>query len=306
MLMRNSSDQYASFTKRLCARRILCFLKRHYLEGAAHQLERETTVFFDLFHLRFLATSARWDELTSYVAWFFPSDDPDQRSTQATNFLHRIHIYRVLSKIAAGGTHAEGVGKMYPLLDDAAAKANPDIASLRAFYHDVLRRGPRDYQSWVQFWQLAAKRLEDLALQCPELEGKLRLPQHYTPKRWHINLSGVRPSLRPYKKEAKQKACDVASFFDEKREEINRSLTGISSKGTTDSMISEVQTEATIQASVAAGALEGDREQLGSRKVDNTSALMKKRKEHETSDIIDAGEAATRSVKARKDDASSL
>ncbi|CAN6228864.1 unnamed protein product, partial [Urochloa humidicola] len=164
----------------------------------------------------------------------------------------------------------------------------------------------RDYQSWVQFWQLAAKRLEDLALQCPELKGKLRPPKHYTPKRWQINLTGVRPILRPYKKEVKQKACNVASFFDEKREEINRSLTGVSSKGTTDSMISEVQSEAAIQASVAAGALGGDREQLGSKEADNTSTLMKKRKERETLDIIDAGEAATRSVKARKDGASSL
>ncbi|CAO2035778.1 unnamed protein product, partial [Urochloa humidicola] len=81
-----------------------------------------------------------------------------------------------------------------------------------------------------------------------------------------------------YKKEVKQKACNVASFFDEKREEINRSLTGVSSKGTTDSMISEVQSEAAIQASVAAGALGGDREQLGSKEADNTSTLMKKRK----------------------------
>ncbi|CAO2035779.1 unnamed protein product, partial [Urochloa humidicola] len=113
------------------------------------------------------------------------------QSTQATTFLHRIHIYRVLAKIAAGGTQAEGVDKMYPLLDDAAAKANPDVASLHAFFHDVRRRGPRDYQSWVQFWQLAAKRLEDLALQCPELKGKLRPPKHYTLKRWQINLTGL-------------------------------------------------------------------------------------------------------------------
>ncbi|RLM74651.1 hypothetical protein C2845_PM15G14480 [Panicum miliaceum] len=338
MLMRNSSGSYASFTKRLCARRILCFLKRHYLEGAAHQLERETTVFFDMSHLRFLAASARWDELASYVAWFFPSDDRDPPSIQATTFLHCIHFYRMLAMIPAGGSHAEVVDKLYPLLDDAAAKANPPTASLRAFLHDFRRRQPRDYTTWVQIWQLAAKRLEGLALQCPELEGKLHLP-HYTPKRWQINLSGLvlnslissvhlncfvksnnnnhvfhiytllnslRPILRPYKKEVKQKACDVASFFHGKRVEINRSLAGLSSNGTTDSMVSEVQTEAIVQASVAAGALGGDGERFESKEADNTSTSMKKRKKSETSDITDAEDAATRSVKARKDDASTL
>ena len=59
-------------------------------------------------------------------------------------------------------------------------------------------------------------------------------------------------------------------------------------------------------ASVAAGALGGDWERFRSKEADNTNTSMKKRKKSETLDITDAEDAATRSVKARKDGASTL
>ncbi|CAN6352625.1 unnamed protein product [Urochloa humidicola] len=204
--------------KRLCARRILCFLRRHYLQGAAHQLERETAVFFDVGHLQHLARSARWEELTSYVTRFMPWY-PDPPSPQALAFFRCLHIYTVLGRIAAGGKHAESVRTMFPLLDAAASKANPRTAALHAFFHHVQQRPPRAFTDWMRTWALAADRLKDLALQCPELKGKLHLPQT-APKSWQINLSGVRPLLRPYakiKKANKRKARDLACLIEEKR-----------------------------------------------------------------------------------------
>ncbi|TVU00394.1 hypothetical protein EJB05_54161, partial [Eragrostis curvula] len=154
------------------------------------RLERETAVFFDMSHLRYLATTARWDELTSYVHRFLPSST----SLPATLFLQRLHIYQVLGTIA-------DIDRLYPLLDDTAAKDRPHVATLRIFFHDVRKRPPRDVASRMQVWKTAAEKLEKLALKCPDLKGKLHLPHspHYAPKRWQINLSGVRPTRKAYK-----------------------------------------------------------------------------------------------------------
>ncbi|TVU27494.1 hypothetical protein EJB05_30108, partial [Eragrostis curvula] len=188
---RDAAVDHARFPDKLCARRILCFLKRRHLHGAAHQLERETAVFFDMSHLRYLATTARWDELTSYVHRFLPSPT----SLLATLFLHRLHIYQVLGTIADGGNRVNDIDRLYPLLDDTAAKDRPHVAALRIFFHDVRKRPPGDVASWMQVWKTAAEKLEKLALKCPELKGKLHLPHspHYAPKRWQINLSGWVP-----------------------------------------------------------------------------------------------------------------
>ncbi|KAL6649249.1 hypothetical protein ACP70R_013473 [Stipagrostis hirtigluma subsp. patula] len=303
MLMRNTSRDYSFFTKRLCARRILCFLKRHHLEFAAHQLERETTVYFDLSHLKFLATSARWDELTSYVAWFLPSDP--ESSPQANNFWHCLHIYRVLAMIAAGGKQAQHVDTLFPLLDAAAAKADPQTAELRTFIHEVRRRPPRDYGSWAQIWEAAGERLKKLALKCPELKGKLHLP-HYAPKHWQINLCGVQPMLRTYRKRVNQrKAC--VRFFVQKSQEINASLSGFSSNGTSDSMTSNMEIEpAALQTvpgldagtSYAAGTLGGD----GSKAEDASNSL--KRKMDAMADTN--ADTSTRLLKARNESSSPL
>ncbi|TVU36067.1 hypothetical protein EJB05_17980 [Eragrostis curvula] len=158
----NTSRNYAFFDRRLCARRILCFLKRHYLEGAAHELERETAVFFDLSHLQYLAKRARWEELTSYVTYFMP--DLELRSSEACTFLRCIHIYLVLSWIAADSKKAQGIDTLFPLLDESAAKASPTAAAVHMFFHEVRRRQPRDFAAWLKIWEAAAERLKDLAL----------------------------------------------------------------------------------------------------------------------------------------------
>ncbi|KAL6634714.1 hypothetical protein ACP70R_027385 [Stipagrostis hirtigluma subsp. patula] len=269
MLMCDTSGDYAFLPNRLCARRILCFLKRHLLEGAAHQLERETTVFFDLCHLQFLAGSARFDELTSYVSRFMDSHRTEPApppSRQAALFLEVLHVYRVLGMIAAGGKHAEGVDLLFPLLDEAAAKADPRTAAMRTFFHKMRQHPPRDFSGWIPIWNSAAERLKNLALKCPELKGKLHLP-YTAPKRWQINLSGVRPVPRPYKKVKKQNACDIACFFKAKSQEIKKSTSGISSNGTSNSMLSDMQTELAVPqapAAIVGGRTLGGDERLAS------------------------------------------
>ncbi|TVU36071.1 hypothetical protein EJB05_17984, partial [Eragrostis curvula] len=239
MLVVNRSQDYAFFLRRLCARRILSFLKGHLLEGAAHEyvalyfslsllsfnswdgpflphgFERETAVFFDLSHLQYLARRARWEELTSYVTYFIPY--PELPSREASTFLGCIHIYRVLSWIAAGTQKAQDIDTLFPLLDESAAKSNPTAAALHIFYHEVRRRPPRDFVAWLKIWEAAAERLKDLALKCPEFKEKLHSPK-CAPRRWQINLSGVRPVQRPYKRKVnKQKACDIACFFKKEK-----------------------------------------------------------------------------------------
>ncbi|KAL6645205.1 hypothetical protein ACP70R_016813 [Stipagrostis hirtigluma subsp. patula] len=309
MLMRNTSRDYSFFAKRLCARRILCFLKRHHLEFAAHQLDRETTVYFDLSHLKFLATSARWDELTSYVAWFLPSDP--ESSPQANNFWHCLHIYRVLAMIAAGGKQAQHVDTLFPLLDAAATKADPQTAELRTFFHEVRRRPPRDYGSWAQIWEAAGERLKKLAVKCPELKGKLHLP-HYAPKHWQINLCGAADAKDL--QEENQPTKSVCSFLRAK-EEINASLSGFSSNGTSDSMTSNMEIEpaalqnplnealATVPGSdagtsYAAGILGGD----GSKAEDASNSLKRKMDAMADTDA----DASTRLLKARNESSSPL
>ncbi|TVT97660.1 hypothetical protein EJB05_57081 [Eragrostis curvula] len=125
LLMCDTAGNYAFFPDKLCARRILCFLKRRQLHGAAHQLERETAVFFDM-----SATTARWDELTSYVQRFLPSP------TAST-------CIKFSAFIAAGGNRVSDIDRLYPLLEDAAAKDNPHDAALHTFFHDVRKRPPR-------------------------------------------------------------------------------------------------------------------------------------------------------------------
>jgi hypothetical protein len=105
-------------------------------------LERETAVFFDVGHLEHLARSGCWGELTSYVARFMPFY-PDPPSPQALTFHRCLHIYSVLGRIAAGGKHAECALAMFPLLDAAAAQANPRKAATHAFFHNVQQRPPR-------------------------------------------------------------------------------------------------------------------------------------------------------------------
>ncbi|RLN34005.1 hypothetical protein C2845_PM03G05230 [Panicum miliaceum] len=238
-LLVDTSGDYVFFPEKLCARRILCFLKRRHLDDAAHQLERETAVFFDMSHLRWLATTARWDDLTAYVDPFLPSPT----SFEATAFLHCIHIYSVLGMIAAGGKHADGIDRLHPLLDAAAAKADPHAANLHTFFHKVREHPPRDVRSWMKIWEAAAERLKDLALKCPELKGKLHLQvPKYAPKRWQINLSGVRSVPRAYKEKGnKPKSCDISCFYEQKRREINKRLSGFPSNGTSYSVISDMQ-----------------------------------------------------------------
>ncbi|PUZ76497.1 hypothetical protein GQ55_1G295600 [Panicum hallii var. hallii] len=300
--------------QRLCARRILCFLRAHCLQGAAHQLEKDTAVFFNVSHLGHLARSARWDELTSYVGRFMPfhSGPP---SPQASRFLRCLHVYTVLGRIAAGGKHAEGVRTMFPLLDAAAAAANPRTAALHAFFHRVLQSPPRDFADLMRIWAVAAERLKDLALECPELKGKLHLP-NTAPKSWQINLSGVpRPVLRPYtKKVNKQKARDLACLIEEKRQEILGNLSAVSSDETFDSMRYGmqvapapplVQTAPGVDATAAAGTLGrgyGSREEAG----EDASKWEKKRKMSSTATPEMTQDASstpsTRSMKvARKD-----
>ncbi|TVU01797.1 hypothetical protein EJB05_52734 [Eragrostis curvula] len=288
MLMRNKSGEYAFLPKRLCARRILCFLKRHGLERAAHQLEKETTVFFDVNHLTFLATCARWDELASYVDLFVRSNDPEPPSREALKFSYFLHIFRVLAMIAAGHSQAEAVGKLYPVLDEAEAKANPRKAALPAFFHKVRQNPPRGPSTWMAIWAGAAKRLKDLALKCPELKGKLHLP-HYAPKRWQINLSGVRPVLRPLtKKVKKQKARDIACFIKEKRQEITRSPSGFSSNATSDSLLSDLQVGlAVLQDTTDESGVRGGDEMHGSE-AEDASKLKKRKISAEMLEITDA------------------
>ncbi|TVU30065.1 hypothetical protein EJB05_21671 [Eragrostis curvula] len=286
MLMCAAAVNHAFFPDKLCARRILCFLKRRHLHGAAHQLERETAVFFDMSHLRYLATTARWDELSSYIQRFLPSPT----SLPATLFLHRLHSYQVLGTIADGGKRINDIDRLYPLLDDTAAKDRPHVAALRIFFHDVRKRPPRDVASWMQVWKTAAEKLEKLALKCPELKGKLHLPHspHYAPKRWQINLSGVRPTRKAYKEKGnKPKACDIRCFYEQKRQEINKrfsvppSRSGFSSNETSGSIISDMQIELAVpqapgaDTSCVAGMLGGD-SSLGKEEVD--ASKSKKRK----------------------------
>ncbi|TVU40868.1 hypothetical protein EJB05_14349, partial [Eragrostis curvula] len=127
-------------------------------------------------------STARWDELSSYVQRFLPSPT----SLPATLFLHSLHIYQVLGTIAAGGNRVSDIDRLYPLLDDTAAKDNPHVAALRIFFHDVRKCQHRDVASWMQVWKTAAEKLEKLSLKCPELKGKLHLPHspHYAPKQY--------------------------------------------------------------------------------------------------------------------------
>uniref|UniRef100_A0A0D9XW30 Uncharacterized protein n=1 Tax=Leersia perrieri TaxID=77586 RepID=A0A0D9XW30_9ORYZ len=75
-------------------------------------------------------------------------------------------------------------------------------------------------------WQSAAKKLKEMALRCPELKRKLHRPPDYAPKSWHINLSGVRPVPRPYKKKrlTKSQLNGIVTFFAQKRHEIGINL----------------------------------------------------------------------------------
>ncbi|KAG2569080.1 hypothetical protein PVAP13_7NG370100 [Panicum virgatum] len=77
----------------------------------------------------------------------------------------------------------------------------------------------------------------------------MQLPRSHAPKDCQINLAGVRPVPRPFKKKAnKQKARDIAYFINEKRQEIATSLSsGLpSNSGTSNSMPSDIHTEPTI------------------------------------------------------------
>ncbi|TVU27504.1 hypothetical protein EJB05_30120 [Eragrostis curvula] len=186
----------------------------------------------------------------SYVHRFLPSPT----SLPATLFLHRIYIYQVLGTIADGGNRVNDIDRLYPLLDDTAAKYRPHVAALRVFFHDVRKRPPRDVASWMHGWKTAAEKLEKLALKCPELEGKLHLPSpHYAPKRWQINLSGVRPTRKAYKEKGnKPKACDISCLYEQKRQEVNKRLSvppyrsGFSSNETSGSVISDMQIELAV------------------------------------------------------------
>lgn len=44
----------------------------------------------------------------------------------------------------------------------------------------------------MRIWAVAAERLKDMALKCPELKEKLHLP-HHAPKCWQISMSGWVP-----------------------------------------------------------------------------------------------------------------
>ncbi|TVU27418.1 hypothetical protein EJB05_30027 [Eragrostis curvula] len=160
----------------------------------------------------------------------------------------------VLGTIADGGSRVNDIDRLYPLLDDTAAKDNPHVAALRIFFHDARKRPPRDVASWMHGWKTAAEKLEKLALKCPELEGKLHLPSpHYAPKRWQINLSGVRPTRKAYKEKGnKPKACDISCLYEQKRQEVNKRLSvppyrsGFSSNETSGSVISDMQIELAV------------------------------------------------------------
>ncbi|PUZ76494.1 hypothetical protein GQ55_1G295600 [Panicum hallii var. hallii] len=158
------------------------------------------------------------------------------------------------------------------------------------------------------------ERLKDLALECPELKGKLHLP-NTAPKSWQINLSGVpRPVLRPYtKKVNKQKARDLACLIEEKRQEILGNLSAVSSDETFDSMRYGMQVAPApplvqtpgVDATAAAGTLGrgyGSREEAG----EDASKWEKKRKMSSTATPEMTQDASstpsTRSMKvARKD-----
>ncbi|KAJ1272261.1 hypothetical protein BS78_06G188700 [Paspalum vaginatum] len=220
--------QYAWNTvgMKLCARRILSFLRRYALEATAHQFERQTAVVFSPSHLEFLVMSGRWSDVMAYVYRFLTPLDGTPPSSESSTFFMRLHVYSVLGGIyAAAGDerHAKGVRTMYPLLDAAAALANPATASLHALFHRALQRPPRDFASRMRFLAAAAKTLKRLALECPELKGKLELPRSHAPETWQISLAGVRPAPRPYIKKKKkvnnkQKARDIASLIVGKRD----------------------------------------------------------------------------------------
>ncbi|WVZ64679.1 hypothetical protein U9M48_014169 [Paspalum notatum var. saurae] len=131
---------------KLCARRVLSFLRRYALEATAHEFERQTAAVFSPYHLDFLVMSGRWSDVNAYVYDFFTPLDGTPRSSEASAFLMCLHVYTVLGGIdAAAGDerHAKGVRTMYPLLDAAAAQSKPAVASLHAMFHRELQRPPR-------------------------------------------------------------------------------------------------------------------------------------------------------------------
>ena len=183
-----SWDTSVGFGKRMCARRILSYLKRYHLEGAAHELERETAVFFDVSHVQDLARNSRWDDLISYVAFFFePSPDGHLRSLEACTFLCCLDLCRALGKVAKPGSHPKGLFSLIRSGDPKYSRS-ADLCEL-LFQQDLTPQRPPT--TWVQVWEEAAERLKDLALECPELKGKLHPPRNrHAPNHCQINLAG--------------------------------------------------------------------------------------------------------------------
>ncbi|TVU51558.1 hypothetical protein EJB05_02993, partial [Eragrostis curvula] len=266
LLMCDAAVDHARFPDKLCARRrILCFLKRCHLHAAAPPAGAG-----DGGVLRHVPPPVPGHDRALGRAHLPPTSTASCRRQRLcrppSSCTYRLHIYQVLGTIADGGNRVNDIDRLYPLLDDTAAKYRPHVAALRVFFHDVRKRPPsywsqlvkffscRDVASWMHGWKTAAEKLQKLALKCPELEGKLHLPSpHYAPKRWQINLSGVRPTRKAYKEKGnKPKACDISCLYEQKRQEVNKRLSvppyrsGFSSNETSGSVISDMQIELAV------------------------------------------------------------
>uniref|UniRef100_A0A0D9XWH2 Uncharacterized protein n=1 Tax=Leersia perrieri TaxID=77586 RepID=A0A0D9XWH2_9ORYZ len=178
---------------RLCTRRrVLSFLKTKL------QLDGDSS--FNPEHMEFLIRTTQWKALNAYLLRF------NLISPEAASLNRFIAVYRNLDMIGRGGRCADAIIDAFPLLDEAAAAANPIKAMQNLFLDKFRRFTPKDPNLWHQLWESAARKLTEMALRCPELAPK-------------TNLFGMRTVPRLYKRKraAKSQVQDMASFFEQKR-----------------------------------------------------------------------------------------
>ncbi|KAG2661068.1 uncharacterized protein LOC120650264 [Panicum virgatum] len=151
-------------------RRIDCFLRRHRLFDAAHELERQTGAFFDAAHFRRLLSAQRWADASSYALGFITAG---HCSREADTLIFRVLIVRVMDDLAGGRLHAVDAlfRRLYTSLD-----AHPGH-HLRRILLSMRSDRARASRLYHHIRPLAVEVILNLAAKCPELKAKARLPR---------------------------------------------------------------------------------------------------------------------------------
>ncbi|TVU05353.1 hypothetical protein EJB05_48512, partial [Eragrostis curvula] len=189
---------------RLRLRRMLCVLKHHRLDAAAHEYAGgETGVFFDAAYMERLMRMGSWEKADGYLHHFLPA--AEHRSPQSMSLVLHLRSAWTLAVVAAGGPTAADFASHFDGLKGRSA------SNFRHVLHTMHADQPRASKLWKNVAPSAVNTALDKIAKCPELKGKLHLP-HDRPMPWDvIPLIGAHGSPRRYRKPADRTPADVVA-----------------------------------------------------------------------------------------------